>query len=97
MFVTPSTPARRRFRFFCFAFAAFVVGQTEERRHRLPDARLFILFLELRLTFNGESSERDRFQTRMRDWFPRHLANAIRPDFDPLQRLIDLVKGVLFL
>src|SRR5262249_1881259 len=88
---------RRRFRFFLLAIAAFVVGQSEERGDRLAGSRLLTLFFELRLTFNGEPRERDRFQSRVRDWFVRNLANAIRAELDPLQRLIDLVKRVLFL
>ena len=63
----------------------------------MPDARSLILFLELRLTFDREPRERDRFETCVRDRFARHFANSVSAELDPLQRLIDFVKGVLFL
>ena len=88
---------RRLVAFFFFAFAAFVVGQSEERSDRLPNPRSLILFLELRLAFDRETRERNRLEPRVRDRFARHFANAVGAELDALERLIDFVKRVLFL
>ena len=56
-------------RLFFFAFAFFVIGQTEKRGDRLANARRFALLLELRLAFHGKTRERDRFQPGTRNWF----------------------------
>ena len=82
--------------FFCF-LRRFLFGQTEERGHRLPDARLFALFFQLRLAFNGEARKRNCLEARMRNRFPRHFANTVRPELDTFQRLINLVERVLLL
>src|ERR1043165_157418 len=58
--------------------------------------RLFLLRV-LRLACSGEPRERDRFQTRVGNWFAGHFANAVGAELDPLQRLVDFVKGVLLL
>ena len=84
-------------RFFFFAFAAFFIGQTEERGDRLPNARRLVLLLELRLAFHGESRKRNRLQPRVRNRFARHFADAVGAELDALQRLVDFVKRVLFL
>src|SRR4030095_7939578 len=62
-----------------------------------PDALSFILLFELRLALNGKTRKRDRFETRARNWLPRHLADAVGADLNSFKRLIDFVKRVLFL
>ena len=52
----------------------------------MPHARSFVLFLELRLAFDGETGERDRLQPRVRNRFARHLAGSVRPELDPFIR-----------
>src|SRR4029077_1331843 len=52
---------------------------------------------QLRLAFDRETRKWNRFQARSRNLFARHLAYAIGPELDPLERLIDLIKRVLFL
>ena len=54
-------------RLFFFAFAFFVIGQTEKRGDRLANARRFALLLELRLAFHGKTRKRDRFQPGTRN------------------------------
>src|SRR3954452_796362 len=66
-----------RLRLFFLSFAALFFGQTEDRRDRLANPRSFVLLLELRLAFDGEPRERDRLEARMRNWFARHLTDAI--------------------
>src|SRR5438067_3518903 len=86
-----------RLGFFFLALGAFLLGQAEEGCDRLADARSLVLLFELRLALDGEARERDRFEPRVRDWFARHLANAVGAELDPLQRLVDFIKRVLFL
>src|SRR5262249_42661766 len=50
-----------------------------------------------RLALDSETRERDRFESRARDWFPRHLAFFVRPQLDALEWLIDFVKRVVLL
>ena len=58
---------------------------------------MFTLFLELRLTFNRETRERNGFEARTRNMFAGHLANSVGAELDALERLVDFVKRVLFL
>ena len=94
MFVTPCF---RRRRFLFLGLAAFLLGQTEERGDRLADARRFVLLFQLRLAFDSETREWDRFQPCVRDWFARHFALSVGAQLDALEGLIDFVKRVLFL
>jgi hypothetical protein len=49
------------------------------------------------LAFDRETSEWNRLQAGVPDWFPGHLTDSIGSEFDPLKSLIDLVKRILFL
>src|SRR6185436_1301064 len=86
-----------RDRFLFFALARFIVGQAKERGDRLPHPRRPVLFLELRLAFHRKAGKWNRLEPGARDRLARHLAFAVGAEIDPLQGLIDLVKGVLFL
>ena len=88
---------RRVLDLFFFCLAPFVIRQTKERGDRLADARSLVLLLELRLAFDGEARERDRFEAGVRDRLARHLADAVGAELDALERLVDFVKRVLFL
>ena len=68
-----------------------------KRSDRLPDALRLVLALDLRLAFDGETRERNRFQPLVVDRLAGHLADAVGAEFDALERLVDLVERVLFL
>src|SRR4051812_39073858 len=66
-----------RLGFLFLALGAFLLSQAEKRSDRLTDTLGLVLLFELRLAFDGETSEGDCLEPRMRDWFPRHFTNAV--------------------
>ena len=74
-------------RFFIFlrdtTAEAHLIGWTE--------TAISIFFLPLRLTFNGQTGEGNRFQTCGRYFKLRNFTNAVSPGFHPAQRLLDFV------